>query len=76
MHVQITSDMFYYIENNGGPHAETKTGEKSYSFSYPKYKSGGYILRKITEKCSRCPYGQLLLLCVCYVYDNSYHDIM
>ena len=65
--------MLHYNENNGRPHAETKTGEKKYSISYPKYKSGGYVVRKITEECT---YGQLLLLCVCYIHDNSYYDIM
>lgn len=49
--------MLHYNENNGRNQAETQAGEKQYSISYPKYKSGGYIVRTITEKCT---YGKLI----------------
>ena len=57
--------MLHYNENNGRNQAENKTGEKRYSIMYPKYKSGGYIVRKIPAKST---YGKLIL--------NSLHDVM
>ena len=62
--------MLHYNENNGRARAETKAGEKKYSISYPKYKAGGYIVRKITEKCT---HGKLFLLRASNYY--RYHDI-
>ena len=53
--------MLHYNENSGRAQAETKTGEKRYSILYPKHKSGGYIVRKITKTCT---YGKLQLFCI------------
>lgn len=56
--------MLHYNENNGRNHAETYTGEKKYSILFPKYKSGGHIVRKIAEKGT---HGVLLVgLCINY----------
>ena len=43
---------YMYNKNSGSAQAETKTGDKRYSILYPKYKSGGYIVRKITKTCT------------------------
>ena len=32
--------------------AKTKTGEKRYAVHFPKYKKGGYIVRKLLAECT------------------------
>ena len=48
--------MFHYNKHSGRAQAqtETKTEEKRYSILYPKYRSGGYIARKITTYVWQC----------------------
>ena len=46
---------------------------KDTHFRTPSANLEAILSGKITEECT-C--GQLLLLCVCYAHDISYHDIM
>ena len=39
----------HYNENGSKRQARTKTGEACYTILFPKYKKGGYIVRKIME---------------------------
>uniref|UniRef100_A0A1X7TXK2 Mutator-like transposase domain-containing protein n=1 Tax=Amphimedon queenslandica TaxID=400682 RepID=A0A1X7TXK2_AMPQE len=39
----------HYNENSARLQSKTKSGENRFSISYPKYKKGGYIVRKIMD---------------------------
>ena len=39
----------HYNENKGEKHAATREGTERFSIHFPKYKKGGYIVRKIVE---------------------------
>ena len=39
----------HFNENCGRKHAVTKKGEHRYSIVYPKYKKGGYVVKRIVE---------------------------
>ena len=39
----------HYNENKGKKHASTREGTEIFSIHFPKYKKGGYIVRKIVE---------------------------
>ena len=45
--LRIASAALHFNENAHKDHAETRDGEKQYSISFPKYKLGGYIVRKV-----------------------------
>ena len=49
----------HYNENSKRGQAKTKTGDKRYAVHFPKYKKGGYIVRKLLAECT---YGELLIL--------------
>ena len=53
----------HYNENSGRKQVITMKGEKRYAVSYPKYKKGGHIVRKITEKCSYGKYSIYSIPC-------------
>lgn len=40
--------MLHFNENSDRAQATTKQGEDRYDVVYPKYKKGGYIVRKVT----------------------------
>ena len=42
----------HYNENSKRGQAKTKTGEKRYAVHFPKYKKGGYIVRKLLAECT------------------------
>lgn len=46
----------HYNENSKRGQAKTKTGDKRYAVHFPKYKKGGYIVRKLLAECT---YGKL-----------------
>ena len=67
MTIQIFSNYYYivhrlylaalhYNENKSRDQAKTKCGSDRYSISYPKYKKGGHVVRKIYAACtySKC----------------------
>ena len=41
--------MLHFNENSNRAHATTKQGEARYDITFPKYKKGGYVVRKVTE---------------------------
>ena len=45
----------HYNHNNVKTQATTKKGESQYSILFPKYKKGGFIVRKVMQKSS---YGE------------------
>ena len=49
----------HYNSNSSKSQAVTKEGEHRYSILYPKYKKGGYIVRKIMRESN---YGKKLVL--------------
>ncbi len=65
--------MLHYNENGKRNQAETKAGEKRYSIMYPKYKSGGYIVKQITEKCT---YRKLPLLVIVLCGQQSLSQLL
>ena len=48
----------HYNNNNSKQQAVTKAGEEQYSILFPKYKKGGYIVRKVMKESS---YGKCSL---------------
>ena len=42
----------HYNENSKRGQAKTKTGDKRYAVQFPKYKKGGYIVRKLLAECT------------------------
>ena len=54
----------HYNENADRPQALTKSGEKRYSVLYPKYKKGGYIIRKLSVDPTYCKLFNLVTLCL------------
>ena len=38
----------HFNENSGREQAVTREGNQSYEIVYPKYKKGGYVVRKVT----------------------------
>ena len=48
----------HYNENSKRGQAKTKTGNKRYAVHFPKYKKGGYIVRKLLAECT---YGESLV---------------
>ncbi len=53
----------HYNENCNKKQAETKKGERRYSVLYPKYKGGGYIVRKLVE--------DVLMVSPCCITKNN-----
>ena len=49
----------HYNENADRRQAVTKEGEQCFNIIFPKYKKGGYVVRKVMEKAT---FG------MCYVY--------
>ena len=49
----------HFNENNGRNQAVTKDGKARYRIVYPKFKKGGYTVRKISVECT---YGMQILL--------------
>ena len=41
--------MLHLNENSGRAQATTKHGEARYDLIFPKYRKGGYVVRKVTE---------------------------
>ena len=54
----------HFNENIDRQQAETKSGDKRYKISFPKYKKGGHIVREIKDDPT---YGE-------YVHHGSYWD--
>ena len=48
----------HYNNNSSKQQAVTKAGEEQYSILFPKYKKGGYIVRKVMKESS---YGKCSL---------------
>ena len=48
----------HYNKNSKREQAKTKTGNKRYAVHFPKYKKGGYIVRKLLAECT---YGESLV---------------
>lgn len=42
----------HFNENNDRDQAVNQEGEPEYTIQFPKAKSGGYVVRKITAECS------------------------
>ena len=40
----------HFNENANGPQAVTKEGDECYNIVFPKYKKGGYIVKKVLVK--------------------------
>ena len=40
----------HFNENSNREQAVTKEGDEQYDVVFPKYKKGGYIVRKVVEK--------------------------
>ena len=47
-YIQSPTGCTYSNENSGWAQATTKQGEERYDVVFPKYKKGGYIVRKVT----------------------------
>ena len=41
-----------HYKNSKRGQAKTKTGDKRYAVQFPKYKKGGYIVRKLLAECT------------------------
>lgn len=46
--------MLHFNENSDRAQATTKQGEDRYDVVFPKYKKGGYIVRKVTVDPTYC----------------------
>ena len=42
----------HFNENSNQKQAITKKGERQFSIVFPKYKKGGYIVKKVTEEAT------------------------
>ena len=49
IHIRLQISALHFNENSNKQHAKTKEGQKKYSISFPKYKKGGHIVRRIKE---------------------------
>ena len=64
---RIQLAVLHFNENSGRAQARTKHGEARYDLIFPKYKKGGYVVRKVTETAT---YGKKLLCnTICYNTD-------
>ena len=67
----------HFNENANREQAITKTGEEQYGVIFPKYKKGGYIIRRVTVDPTYGKHSYLLLtprtrilsLCAVYIDD-------
>ena len=57
MYIRLQLAALHYNNNSDKGQAITKKGEERFSISFPKYKKGGYIVRKIKTAST---YGKLL----------------
>lgn len=48
----------HFNENSGRAQAVTKQGSKRYDVTFPKYKKGGYVVRKVLVNAT---YGKILI---------------
>ena len=55
--------MLHFNENSNRSQATTKQGEGRYDTIFPKYKKGGYTVRKVTEDAT---YGKFAT----YMYNS------
>jgi len=55
----------HFNENANRKQAVTKKGEERYDIVFPKYKKGGYIVRKIVQDPS---YGRSLCMCMYIIF--------
>ena len=46
--LHFNENALHFNENSGRAQATTKQGEERYDVVFPKYKKGGYIVRKVT----------------------------
>jgi len=46
--IRLQLAALHFNENSSRKHAVTKQGEERYDILFPKYKKGGYIVRKVT----------------------------
>lgn len=47
IYLRLRLAALHFNENSGRAHAVTKQGNKCYDIAYPKYKQGGYVVRKV-----------------------------
>lgn len=47
----------HFNENSNRAQATTQQGEERYDVVFPKYKKGGYVVRKITVDPTYCKYS-------------------
>lgn len=60
--VRIQVAVLHFNENANKEQAVTKAGEQRYSIVFPKYKKGGYIVKKVNKDPT---YGKLEnVLCI------------
>ena len=57
------SSQLHFNENSGREEAVTREGKQSYEIVYPKYKKGGYVVRKITVGPTYSKFSLVLLRC-------------
>ena len=50
----------HYNENAGRPQHKNKRGSLEFAIAFPKYKTGGYIVRKILTDCTYCYIDKLV----------------
>ena len=46
--IRLALAALHYNENAGRKQAVTRQGEERYDILFPKYKKGGYVVRKVT----------------------------
>ena len=51
-HYRLQLAALHYNENAIRKQAKSKQDKLRYSISFPKFKKGGYTVRKLKEKCS------------------------
>ena len=49
IHFRLQLAAMYFNENDSREQAVTKKGEERYDILFPKYKKGGYIVRKVVQ---------------------------
>ena len=55
--IRLALAALHYNENAGRKQAVNKQGEERYDILFPKYKKGGYIVRKVTVNPTYSKYG-------------------
>lgn len=53
----------HFNENSGRSQARTKGGTLKHDIRYPKYKQGGFVVRKVLEDAT---FGEAVFLVTCY----------